>query len=103
MSAFAAAVNVTAEDIRLFLSQTLEEYKEACRKGFTEHKYDCATAGLTIGNEILKKTIGDAVTSTQPGQQTTADNAEIFTMITVLAKRALPDESPWSERSTMRI
>ena len=64
MSAAASASAVTQDDIQLYLAQSLEAYQEACRKGFTEHKFDAATAGLTIGNEIMKSIINARATDT---------------------------------------
>ena len=84
--AAAAAAAVTQDDIQLYLGQSLEVYLEACRRGFTEHKFDAATAGFTIGNEFMKYIINARATATQPGQQTTADNPDLFTMVSVLAK-----------------
>ena len=46
MSAAAAANVVTGDDIQLYLNQSMESFQEACRKGFTEQKFDAATAGL---------------------------------------------------------
>ena len=84
--AASAAAAVTADDVRLYLSQTVEEYQEACKKGFTEHKFDPVTAGLTIGNHIMNTIINTSVTNTQPGQKTTMENTDLFTMVSVLAK-----------------
>ena len=89
MSAAAAAAatpGATSEDIHLYLSQELNAFKDACSKSFNEHKFDCATAGFTTGNEIVNNFISGRITDTQPGQKPTADNADLFTMATVLAK-----------------
>ena len=85
-SAAGAAAAVTADDVQRYLSQTLDAYQEACRKGFTEHKFDPVTAGLTIGNHIMTNLINTSITSTQPGQKTTMENSDQFTMVSVLAK-----------------
>ena len=82
----AAAASVTQDAIQLYRTQNLEEYQEACRKCFTEHRFDAATAGLTIGNEIMKNIINSRITATQPGQKPTAHNADPFTMVGVFAK-----------------
>ena len=84
--ASSAAAAVTDEDVRLYLEQTVDAYKEACRKGFAEHKFDPVTAGLTIGNHIMTGLINTATANTQAGQKTMMDNADLFTMISVLAK-----------------
>ena len=54
-SSAAAEVTVTDDDVRLYLAQTVEIYKDSCRKGFVEHKYDPVVAGLTIGNHIMNE------------------------------------------------
>ena len=85
-AASAAAPAVTAEDVRLYLEQTVDAYKEACRKGFAEHKFDAITAGLTIGNHIMTELINTSTANTQAGQKTVMDNADMFTMVSVLTK-----------------
>ena len=84
--ASAAAANVTEDDVRLYFAQTVDAYKEACRKGFAEHKFDPVTVGLTIGNHIMTGLINTATANTQAGQKTVMDNADLFTMISVLTK-----------------
>ena len=84
--AAASAVTVTQDDVRLYLTQTVYAYKEACRKGFAEHKFDPIAAGLTIGNHIMTELINTNVANTQAGQKTVMDNADLFTMVSVLAK-----------------
>ena len=74
------------DDVQLYLAQTVETYKDSCRKGFVEHKYDPVVAGLTIGNHIMTEMINAATANTQAGQKTMTDNADQFTMISVLAK-----------------
>ena len=81
-----AAVTVTEEDVRQYLTQTVDEYKEACTKGFAEHKFEPIIAGLTIGNHIMTNLVDKCVTGTQPGQVTQMNNADLFTMVAVLAK-----------------
>ena len=85
-SSSAAAVKVTDENARQYLTQTVDEYKEACTKGFAEHKFEPIIAGLTIGNHIMTSLVDECVTGTQPGQVTQMDNADLFTMVAVLAK-----------------
>ena len=85
-AASAANVDVTEDDVRQYIAQSVDSYKEACRKGFSEHKYDPVTAGLTIGNHIMTKLINASVTSTGPGQKATMENSDLFTMVSVLAK-----------------
>ena len=85
-SASAAAANVTQDDVRQYLAQTVDEYKEACRKGFGEHKVDQVTAGLTIGNHIMTELVNTNIANTQAGQKTVMDNADLFTMVSVLTK-----------------
>ena len=88
MSGAAAASigNVTDEDARQYLTQTVDEYKEACAKGFAEHKFEPVVAGLTIGNYVMTKLIDKCVTGAQPGQVTQMNNADLFTMVSVLTK-----------------
>ena len=71
---------------QLYLNQSVDTYKEACRKGFAEHQFDAATSGLTIGNEIMQNIIKARIADTQPGQKTTVNNEDLFTMVSVLAK-----------------
>ena len=89
----AAAANVagavTDEDVRMYLTQSVNEYKEACSKGFNEHKYEPVQVGLKIGGHIMKQIVNRCVESTQPGQITTMNHADLFTMVSVLAK------TPW--------
>ena len=85
-SGAAAAANVTDEDVRQYLAQSVDEYKDACAKGFAEHKFDPITAGLTIGNHVMTSLINKCVTSTQQGQVTQMNNTDLFTMVAVLAK-----------------
>ena len=84
--AAAAAASVTQDDVNLYMAQSLDDFNDACRKGFSEHKYDPVTAGLTIGSYIMKNLVSKCTTATQPGQVTTMDNADLFTMVSVLAK-----------------
>ena len=77
---------ITQQDVDLFLNQTIESYKEACRKGFKEHKYDAITAGVTIGDHIMQNIVNNRLANQPAGQQATADNPELFTMVSVLAK-----------------
>ena len=77
---------VTDEDVRLYLSQSVTAYREACSKGFAEHTYEPIKAGLTIGNHVMTQIVNRCTASTQPGQVTTMNNADIFTMVSVLAK-----------------
>ena len=85
-AAAAAAANVTEEDVRQYLTQSVQEFKDACNKGFAEHKFDPITAGLTIGNHVMTNLIDKCVTGTQQGQVTQMNNADLFTMVSVLAK-----------------
>ena len=61
------------EDVQQYLAQSVEAYQETCRKRFTEHKFDAATVGLTIGNHIMMNSINARITDAQPGQRTTMD------------------------------
>ena len=70
----------------MYLVQTVDAYKEACSKGFSEHKFEPITTGLTIGNHIMTQIVNRCTASTQPGQVTTMNNADLFTMVSVLAK-----------------
>ena len=72
--------------MKQYLNQTVEEYKEACRKGFSEHKFEPVTAGLTIGNHVMTNLIDKCMTSTPQGQLTQMNNTDLFTMVAVLAK-----------------
>ena len=62
----AAAANVTQDDVQLYLSQPLDDFNDSCRKGFSEHKYDPVTAGLTIGSYILNDLVNKCTAATQP-------------------------------------
>ena len=53
----ASAANVTDDDVRQYLAQSVDEYKDACAKGFAEHKFEPITAGLTIGNHVMNNLI----------------------------------------------
>ena len=89
MTAAAAADvtrEVTDEDVRLYLSQSVTAYREACSKGFAEHTYEPIKAGLTIGNHVMTQIVNRCTASTQPGQITTMNNADLFTMVSILAK-----------------
>ena len=86
MSSSSAAPAVTEGDVTAFLAQSVNEFSEACRKGFTEHKFDPIVAGITIGNHIMNELINKAIAGTQAGQKTMMDNADLFTMTSVLAK-----------------
>ena len=68
MAAAAASANVSDEDVRMFLTQTVNEYKESCAKGFAEHKFEPITAGLKIGNNVMTSLVDRCTASTQPGQ-----------------------------------
>ena len=85
-AAASAAPQITQEDVDNFLNQTIDAYKEACRKGFTEHKYEPITAGITIGDYIMQTIVNSHIANRQPDQKATADNPELFTMVSVLAK-----------------
>ena len=85
-AAAAATSNVTEEDVRLYLAQSVAEFNDACSKGFAEHKFEPVTAGLKIGNHVMTNLINKCVTSTQQGQLTQMNNADLFTMVAVLAK-----------------
>ena len=80
-AAAAAAANVTEDDVQLYLTQTVDEYKDACRKGLGEHKFDQVMAGLTIGNHIMTELVNTCVNNTQAGQRTTMNNEDLFTMV----------------------
>ena len=84
--AAAAAVNVTQDDVQQYLAQSLDAYREACHKGLEEHKVEPVTAGLTIGNHIMNNIVNKCLADTQPGQVTMMNNADLFTMVSVLAK-----------------
>ena len=84
--ASSAAVTVTEGDARQYLTQTVDEYKEACAKGFAEHKFEPIVAGLTIGNHIMTSLIDKCRSSTPKDQVTQMNNADLFTMVAVLAK-----------------
>ena len=84
--AAAASAAVTQDDVNQFLNQPIDAYKEACRKGFSEHKYDAITAGVTIGDHIMQNIINARIADKPPGQSASADNPELFTMVSVLAK-----------------
>ena len=87
MAASAAAnVNVTEDDVRQYLAQSINDYKDACSKGFAEHKFEPIVAGLTIGNHVMTNLVDKCVTGTQPGQVTQMNNADLSTMVAVLAK-----------------
>ena len=85
-AASAAAPAITDEDVRLYLVQTVDAYKEACTKGFSEHKFEPITTGLTIGNHIMTQIVNRCTASTQPGQVTTMNNADMFTMVSVFCE-----------------
>ena len=53
----ASGTNVTEDDVKQYLAQTVEEYKEACHKGFAGHKFEPVTAGPTIGNHVMTNLI----------------------------------------------
>ena len=72
-AASSAAVTVTEDDVQQYLSQSVDEYKDACSKGFAEHKFEPVVAGLTIGSHVMTNLINKCVTSTQQGQLTNAD------------------------------
>ena len=78
--------NVSDEDVKQYLAQGINEYRDACNKGFAEHKFEPIVAGLTIGNHVMTNLVGKCVASTQPGQVTQMNNADLFTMVSVLAK-----------------
>ena len=87
MSASAAAsAAVTDEDVRLYLTQSIDDYQEACVKGFSEHKFNPVTAGLTIGNHVMKNIIDTSMANVGPGQKATMEGSDLFTMVSVLAK-----------------
>ena len=85
-AAAASGGNVTEEDVRQYLTQTVDEYKEACAKGFAEHKFEPVVAGLMIGNHVMTNLVNKCVIGTQPGQVTQMNNADLFTMVAALAK-----------------
>ena len=85
-AASAATPNVTMDDINQYLAQSVDAYREACSKGFGEHNYEPVTAGLKIGNHIMTNLVNKSVNATRPGQVTVMDNADLFTMVSVLAK-----------------
>ena len=106
--AAAAAANVTDEDVRQYLAQTVNEYKEACDKGFAEHKYDPIVAGLKIGNHVMTNLIDKCVSSTPQGQITQMNNTDLFTMVAVLAKtnvgvQASLDRAQFHEKMTKTL
>ena len=85
-AAAAATTNVTDEDVRLYLAQSVTEFNDACTRGFAEHKFEPVTAGLKIGNHVMTNLINKCVTNTQQGQLTQMNNTDLFTMVAVLAK-----------------
>ena len=85
-AAAASSANVTEENVWLYLAQTVSAYQDACSKGLAEHKFEPIVAGLTIGNHVMTNMIDKYVTSTQPGQVTQMNNADLSTMVSVLAK-----------------
>ena len=78
--------NVSEDDVKNYLAQSVDEYKDACNKGFAEHKFEPITAGLTIGNHVMTSLINKCVTTTPQGQVTQMNNTDLFTMVAVLAK-----------------
>ena len=80
------SVNVTEADKTKFLQQDINEYIQLCEKNFEEHKYDCASAGLTIGHSIISEFLKKRITETPQGQKVSANNEDVFTMLNVLAK-----------------
>ena len=106
--AAAAASNVTDEDVRQYLAQTVIEFREACDKGFAEHKYDPIVAGLKIGNHVMTNLIDKCVGSTPQGQVTQMNNTDLFTMVAVLAKtnvavQASLDRAQFHEKMTKTL
>ena len=84
--ASASGVNVTEDDVQQYRTQSINDYKDACSKGFAEHKFEPITAGLTIGNHVMTSLINKCVTTTPQGQVTQMNNTDLFTMVAVLAK-----------------
>ena len=85
-AASSEAPAVTQDDVNAFLNQSVNDYKEACRKGFNEHKYDAITAGITIGDHVMQNIINTRIANNPAGQNVSADNPGLFTMVSVLAK-----------------
>ena len=85
-AAAASSTNVTDEDVRQYLNQSVNDFRDACSKGLAEHKFEPITAGLTIGNHVMTNLIDKCVTGTQQGQVTQMNNTDLFTMVAVLAK-----------------
>ena len=51
----AKSANVTEEDKVQLILQYINDYIGLCEKSFNEHKFECATAGLTIGHTIISE------------------------------------------------
>ena len=106
--AAAATPNVTADDVKQYLAQTVTAYQEACAKGIAEHKFEPIVAGLKIGNHVMTNLIHKCVTNTPQGQVTQMDNTDLFTMVAVLAKPnaavlASLDRAQFHERMTKTL
>ena len=107
-AAAAAAGNVTDEDVRLYLAQSVDDFNDACKKGYAEHKFEPVTAGLKIGNHVMTNLINKCVTNTQQGQLTQMNNTDLFTMVAVLAKtnvgvQASLDRAQFHEKMTKTL
>ena len=77
-AAAASPAAVTDDDVQQYLAQSVDEYKDACSKGFAEHKFEPVVAGPTIGNHVMTSLINKCVTSTQQGQVTQMNNTDLF-------------------------
>ena len=107
-AAAASAANVTPEDVNQYLAQTVTDYQEACTKGLAEHKFEPIVAGLTIGNHIMTSLIDKCRASTPKDQVTQMNNADLFTMVAVLAKtnvgvQATLDRAQFHEKMTKTL
>ena len=85
-AAAAAAPSVTQDDVQQYLAQNVNQFRETCSKGLTEHNFEPVTAGLTIGNHIMNELVNKCTAATQPGQASSMNNVDLFTMVSVLAK-----------------
>ena len=104
----ASGTNVTEDDVKQYLAQTVTAYQEACTKGLAEHKFEPIVAGLTIGNHVMTSLIDKCVNSTPQGQVTQMNNTDLFTMVAVLAKTNVAvlsslDRAQFHERMTKTL
>ena len=51
----AAAGTVTDDDKKQVLAQDPQVFVNLCEQDFSEHKVECANAGLTIGHTIINE------------------------------------------------